>query len=293
MAARTMDRPSLSAIGELLKPITWFAAMWAFVCGVISSGVPAGGHWVLIFAGVALAGPMVCGTSQAVNDWYDRGVDAINEPNRPIPSGRIPGHWGLAIAVIWTGLSLLLAAALGRVCLVAASLGLVLAWMYSAPPFRLKLNGWWGNLACGVSYEGLAWVTGAGVMLQGVPNWRIFTMAALYSAGAHGIMTLNDFKSVEGDLATGVGSLPARLGVTRAVVVACGMMAVPQGIVMVLLSAWHHNVAAAMVGVLLMIQLRLMTHLLEKPRELAPWYNGTGTTLYVIGMMVTAFALRA
>jgi chlorophyll synthase len=48
-----------------------------------------------------------------------------------------------------------------------------------------------------------------------------------------------------------------------------------------------------MVGVLLMIQLRLMTHLLEKPRELAPWYNGTGTTLYVIGMMVTAFALRA
>jgi chlorophyll synthase len=45
--------------------------------------------------------------------------------------------------------------------------------------------------------------------------------------------------------------------------------------------------------VLLMIQLRLMTHLLEKHRELAPWYNGTGTTLYVIGMMVTAFALRA
>ena len=44
---------------------------------------------------------MVCATSQAVNDWFDRHVDAINEPNRPIPSGRIPGRWGLYIALIW------------------------------------------------------------------------------------------------------------------------------------------------------------------------------------------------
>jgi chlorophyll synthase len=32
---------------------------------------------------------------------------------------------------------------------------------------------------------------------------------------------------------------------------------------------------------------------LEQPRERAPWYNGTGTTLYVIGMLVSAFALAA
>jgi chlorophyll synthase len=292
VASQTIDRPSPAAVAELLKPITWFAAMWAFVCGVISSGVPAHGHWILILAGVALAGPMVCGTSQAVNDWYDRDVDAINEPGRPIPSGRIPGRWGLYIALTWTGLSLLLAASLGQVCLVAAAFGLVLAWMYSAPPFRLKLNGWWGNAAVGVSYEGLAWITGAGVMLQGVPNWRIFTVAALYSLGAHGIMTLNDFKSIEGDLQVGIRSLPAQLGVKRAVLVACGVMAVPQGVVMVLLAAWGHPVVFSIVAVLLMWQLRLMTYLLEKPRELAPWYNGTGTTLYVLGMMATAFALR-
>ena len=38
---------------------------------------------------------MVCATSQAVNDWYDRDVDAINQPERPIPSGRLPGPVGL------------------------------------------------------------------------------------------------------------------------------------------------------------------------------------------------------
>src|SRR5689334_6254567 len=90
IGART--RPAPGAVLELLKPITWFAPMWAFGCGVVSSGAPVGGRWPAILTGVALAGPLVCATSQAANDWYDREVDAINEPDRPIPSGRIPGR---------------------------------------------------------------------------------------------------------------------------------------------------------------------------------------------------------
>ena len=66
-------------------------------------------RWSFVLAGVVLAGPLVCATSQAVNDWYDRHVDAINEPNRPIPSGRIPGRWGFYIACLWTVLSLAVA----------------------------------------------------------------------------------------------------------------------------------------------------------------------------------------
>src|SRR6187455_2656421 len=104
-----MALPDPRAVLELLKPITWFAPMWAFGCGVISSGESLAGRGLVVAAGVLLAGPLVCASSQAVNDWYDRHVDAINEPNRPIPSGRIPGRWGLYIAIIWTGLSLLLA----------------------------------------------------------------------------------------------------------------------------------------------------------------------------------------
>ena len=66
-----------------------------------------------------------------------------------------------------------MATLLGRWGLAAAILGLALAWAYSAPPFRLKQNGWWGNAACGLSYEGLAWITGAVVMLRGsLPDAR-------------------------------------------------------------------------------------------------------------------------
>ena len=116
-----MALPAPSAVAELLKPITWFPPMWAFGCGAVASGQPLQGRGWLILGGVLLAGPAVCATSQAVNDWFDRHVDAINEPQRPIPSGRMPGRWGLYVALVWTVLSLVLAAALGPCCLLYTS----------------------------------------------------------------------------------------------------------------------------------------------------------------------------
>jgi len=293
VSVTVVSRPSFGAFLELLKPITWFPPMWAFSCGVVSSGLGGEGRWHLILVGILLTGPLVCGTSQAVNDWYDRHVDAINEPNRPIPSGRIPGRWGLWIAIGWTVVSLGVATVLGPFGFAATVIGLALAWAYSAPPLRLKLNGWWGNAACGACYEGLPWVTGAAVMAAGAaPSVEVFIAAALYSFGAHGIMTLNDFKSVEGDRRMGIGSLPVRLGEVRAAQVACVMMAAPQVPMVALLFAWGAPWHGLAVGAVLVAQLLLMRKLLRDPKGLAPWYNGTGITLFVSGMLITAFALR-
>ncbi len=286
-------RPSPAAVLELLKPITWFPPMWAFACGVVSSGVPIAEHWLFFVLGVILAGPMVCATSQAVNDWFDRHVDAINEPNRPIPSGRIPGRWGLYIAIVWTLLSTLLAATLGTWVFWSAALGLVLAWAYSAPPARLKGNGWWGNLAVGLSYESLAWITGAAVMLAGaLPNWRILTLATLYGLGAHGILTLNDFKAIEGDQRMGVRSLPVQLGVTGAAWAACLFMALPQVLVVLLLLAWGRSLNAAAVALLLAVQVGMMVRFLGDPIARALWLSALGVSVYVTGMMISAFAVR-
>lgn len=290
-AARAL--PSASAVLELFKPITWFAPMWAFGCGVVSAGMPVGERWFALLVGVILAGPLVCATSQAVNDWFDRHVDAINEPGRPIPSGRIPGRWGLYIAIGWTAVSLLVAAWLGPWVFWAATLGLALAWAYSAPPFRLKNNGWWGNAAVGFSYEGLPWFTGAAILASAAPDWRITLIAAIYAAGAHGIMTLNDFKAVEGDRRMGVRSLPVQLGEDRAARFACVVMAVPQVAVIGLLLGFGRPWHALVVAALLAAQLALMPRLLSDPKKQAAWYNATGTTLYVLGMLAAAFALRS
>ncbi|MEM8767214.1 MAG: chlorophyll synthase ChlG [Pseudomonadota bacterium] len=284
---------SLRSFVELLKPITWFPPMWAYACGVISAGASATGSWPAIAAGVFLAGPLVCGTSQIANDWYDRHVDAINEPGRPIPSGRIPGRWGLYLAILWTGLSLLVAASLGSIVFLAAIVGLLLAWAYSAPPARLKLNGWYGNAACGFCYESLPWITGAAVMAAGLPDWRIFLVAILYGIGAHGIMTLNDFKAIEGDRQLRIRTIPVQLGPDRAAKLACWVMAVPQLGVIAALALWQLPWHALAVAAVLAAQLACMPRLLSDPRGRAPWYNGTGITLYVSGMMIAAFALRA
>ena len=293
-AASAVELPAPSAIAELFKPITWFPPMWAFACGVVASGQSLEERWGLVLAGVLLAGPFVCATSQAVNDWFDRHVDAINEPHRPIPSGRMPGRWGLYLALIWTVLSLLLSTTLGPWGFGAAALGLLLAWAYSAPPVRLKRNGWWGNAACGLSYEGLAWITGAAVMAGGqMPGVSSMVLALLYSLGAHGIMTLNDFKAIEGDRKMGIASLPVQLGARGAAWVACATMVLAQTAVVACLLAWERPWHAGAVALCVAVQLLMMRRFLAKPVARALWLSGLGVPLYVAGMMISAFALRA
>lgn len=278
---------------ELLKPITWFPPMWAFTCGAISSGALLRDRWPQLALGLLITGPLVCATSQAANDWYDRHVDAINEPQRPIPSGRMPGTWGFRIAIVWTALSLLAAIPLGVPGLLAVAVALAFAWAYSAPPLRFKQNGWIGNAAVGVTYEGLAWITGAIVLLGGaLPDGRILAIAALYSAGAHGILTLNDFKAIEGDRAMGIKSLPAALGAQRAAWVACIVMVLPQLVVLLLLAAWGKPLHAGAIGGLVVVQTLMMARFLAAPRQRALFLSAAGVPFYVSGMMVAAFALR-
>ncbi|MEO0937403.1 MAG: chlorophyll synthase ChlG [Pseudomonadota bacterium] len=277
---------------RLIKPITWFPPMWAYLCGVVSSGVSPAGQWDMVVLGVLLAGPIVCGMSQAANDWCDRDVDAINEPDRPIPSGNIPGRWGLWIALAMSAVSLVVGWQLGAWGFAATVLAVLAAWAYSVEPIRMKRSGWWGPGLVGLSYETLPWITGAAVLAAGAPAPEVLVIAVLYGIGAHGIMTLNDFKALEGDRQMGVNSLPVTLGPERAARVACWVMAVPQAVVLALLLLWDRPLHAAGIGAVLLAQVWAMRVMMQDPKAKAPWYNGTGVLLYVSGMMIAAFALR-
>ena len=277
---------------RLIKPVTWFPPMWAYLCGVVSSGASPSDHWVLVALGVILAGPIVCGMSQAANDWCDRHVDAINEPDRPIPSGQIPGRWGLYIALAMTVLGLAVGYQLGPWGFGATILAVAAAWAYSAEPIRAKKSGWWGPGLCGLAYETLPWITGAAVVAAGAPSPQVILIAILYGLGAHGIMTLNDFKAIEGDRATGLRSLPVTLGPERAARVACWIMAVPQAIVIGLLTYWDKPGFALGVMAMLAVQLGAMRVLLRDPEGKTPWYQGMGILFYISGMMIAAVALR-
>ena len=191
-------------------------------------------------------------------------------------------------------MSLLVASFLGVWGFIAALIGLILAWAYSMPPIRLKSNGWFGNAACGLSYEGIAWLTGAAVMAGGAfPEWRSVLLALLFSIGAHGIMTLNDFKSIKGDKKMGILSLPVKLGVKRAAQSSCFTMLVPQILVLLLLLSWNTFVHAGLLFLMILVQLFLMKVFLSDPLKKALFYSAVGIPVFVSGMMVSAFALRS
>ena len=70
--------------------MTWVPLIWGVLCGAAASG-----HFTWTFENVGksmlcmfMSGPLLTGYTQTINDWYDREIDAINEPNRPIPVGR-------------------------------------------------------------------------------------------------------------------------------------------------------------------------------------------------------------
>ena len=283
--------PSLISLLELIKPVTWFPPMWAFLCGVVSVGALNSNNTILILSGLLLAGPLVCGMSQAVNDWCDRHVDAINQPERPIPSGRVSAGWGFFTGIIMSATSIIFAYYLGSLIFFATIIGVLAAWLYSLEPIRLKRSAIFGPGVVAICYEGLPWFTGAAIFTISLPNKEVLIVLSLYALGAHGIMTMNDFKATKGDKLLGINSLPVILGRKPATLVACLIMLFPQLIVMSLFYFWGSLILAITLAVCVLLQSLSMIFLIRDPEKNTPLFNMTGVLLYIAGMMLSANGL--
>ena len=283
--------PSLVSLLELIKPVTWFPPMWAFLCGVVSVGALNSNNTTLILSGLLLAGPLVCGMSQAVNDWCDRHVDAINQPERPIPSGRVSARWGFFTGITMSAVSILFAYYLGNLIFFATIIGVLAAWLYSLEPIRLKRSAIFGPGVVAICYEGLPWFTGATIFTISLPNKEVLIVLTLYALGAHGIMTMNDFKATKGDKLLGINSLPVILGRKPATLVACLIMLLPQLIVISLFFFWGSIILAITLAVCVLLQFLSMIYLIRDPEKNTPFFNMTGVLLYIAGMMLSANGL--
>jgi len=281
-----------SAVLPLMKPVTWFPPMWAFACGVVSTGENIADNWSILFRGIILAGPLMCAMSQTMNDYFDREVDAINEPDRPIPAGKISksASWLITFGLILTGF--LVALSIHPYVVAIAFVGVLMSHAYSGPPIRAKRNGWFGNLIVGLAYEGVAWLTGSFAITQGIPSTETIALAIIFSLGAHGIMTLNDFKSVVGDNIRKVASIPVQLGEKKAAILASVIMDAAQLAAIAILVARASYIPTTIALLLLAGQLPMQKILIDHPREKAVWYNAFGTLLYVLSMMVCAVGIR-
>ncbi|NJN15702.1 MAG: chlorophyll synthase ChlG [Oscillochloris sp.] len=276
---------------QLMKPITWFAPGWAFLCGAIASG---GLGWELqplgrLLIGVLMAGPILTGLSQVVNDYCDRDVDAINEPQRLIPSGQVTLRHVYMLTAILTWMGCSIALGLGREVALFVGIGLFCAISYSARPIRGKRNGWIGNALVAISYEGLAWMAGHAAFAP--LTAESVAIALLYSIGAHGIMTVNDFKSIVGDTRMGIRSIPVQYGKQTAARLVVITMGVAQIGVIGLLLYWGNPISAGVVALLLALQSIPNVRFIRDPEHNEVFFNATAIMLFVWGMMAAAIGL--
>jgi chlorophyll synthase len=284
---------------QLMKPITWIPLIWGVVCGAASSGgyVWSVEHFLAAAACMLLSGPLLTGYTQTLNDFYDREIDAINEPYRPIPSGAISVPQVVSQVLVLLGLGIGVAYGLDRwaghefpVVTVLSLGGAFLAYIYSAPPLKLKQNGWLGNYALGASYIALPWW--AGHALFGTLNATVMILTLIYSMAGLGIAVVNDFKSVEGDQQLGLKSLPVMFGITTAAWICVLMIDVFQGGIAAYLMSIHQNLYAVLLLLLIIPQITFQDmYFLRDPLENDVKYQASAQPFLVFGMLVTALAL--
>ncbi len=284
---------------QLTKPITWIPLIWGVVCGAASSG---GYIWSVedffkALTCMLLSGPLMAGYTQTLNDYYDREIDAINEPYRPIPSGAISTGAVIAqiLVLLVAGITVaylldLWAGHQSPIMLFLTLGGALVAYIYSAPPLKLKQNGWLGNYALGASYIALPWW--AGHALFGQLNWTIVILTLFYSLAGLGIAVVNDFKSVEGDRALGLQSLPVVFGIKNASWICVLMIDIFQAGVALYLISIGQNLSATILLLFIIPQITLQDmYFLRDPLKNDVKYQASAQPFLVLGMLVAGLAL--
>lgn len=284
---------------QLTKPVTWPPLVWGVLCGAAASG---NFHWNVEDVAksiicMMMSGPCLTGYTQTLNDWYDREIDAINEPYRPIPSRVISENevitqiWVLLLGgLVLGGLLDIWAGHKFPIIFYLAVGGSLMSYVYSAPPLKLKQNGWIGNFALGASYIALPWW--AGQALFGTVTTDIFVLTLLYSIAGLGIAIVNDFKSIEGDRAMGLQSLPVAFGIDTAKWICVGAVDITQiSIASYLLGAGKPFHALALLGLIIPQVIFQFQYLLKDPVRYDVKYQATAQPFFVLGLLVTALAV--
>lgn len=286
---------------QLMKPVTWVPLVWGVLCGAAASGMytwtPENVAKAMLC--MTMSGPLLTGYTQVINDYYDREIDAINEPYRPIPSGLISETEAVAQFVILLAGGLGVAYILDQwagheqpVILYEAIFGSFISYIYSAPPLKLKQAGWYGSYALGSSYIALPWWAGQ-LLFGNNLTWDVALLTMLYSIAGLGIAIVNDFKSIEGDRELGLKSLPVEFGIDVAKWITVGtidltQLAVAAYVYQGLGEKWYGILIQLLVVPQVFFQFK---YFIPDPVKNDVKYQGSAQPFLVLGILMTGLAV--
>jgi geranylgeranylglycerol-phosphate geranylgeranyltransferase len=154
-------------------------------------------------------------------DYYDRTLDAIQKPQRPLPSGRILPKEALVVGAVFAIAGLLLTLLLPWVTIFLIITVSILVFCYAK---FTKTRGLLGNFNRGaltvVTY--LFGVLSVGVPLSSIPLyiWILSVVFFLHDTNSNIIGAIRD---VHGDMTGGYKTTPVLYGITKALVISVSL----------------------------------------------------------------------
>lgn len=196
---------------ELVRPhnclLAGVAVLVGMIVAVASRNIPLP-RALFAFAVAA----MICGGGNAINDYCDRKIDAINRPERPIPSGRLKAGHALIISRFLFMIGVVLAIPLGTSCIILVILNSLVLAFYAAEVKRLGLAG---NITVGYLVGSTFLFGGLAVGNQAVSLQAVSILAVMAALSTIGRELIKDIEDMKGDKKIGLETFPLRHG-TRA-----------------------------------------------------------------------------
>jgi len=168
--------------------------------------VLSGSFWVSFVYGF-LTGFTLTAASMAINDYYDRNIDAINEPKRPIPSGTIKPKEALAFTAVLTAIGLIAAYFTNVSCLILATISWATSVSYTTVGKRSGLPGNFLVAAC----VSVPFIYGS-LAVAGKVESNVLIFASMAFLSVTGREITKGIVDVEGDKAKNVGTVAVRFG---------------------------------------------------------------------------------
>jgi len=205
---------------RLMRPVNCAMMGFAVLVGAVLALAPQGLgslNWLNILLGF-LTGFTFCAAAMVINDYYDRKIDFINEPQRPLPSGLIKPNEALAFMaalIVLGSITSLLIAPYGLLCFLVALASLALTATYLTVGKRSGLPGNFLVSAC----VAVPFIFGS-VTALGTVGANVFLFASMAFLSNTGREITKGIVDVKGDRAEGVKTLAVRLGERSAAAVA-------------------------------------------------------------------------
>jgi geranylgeranylglycerol-phosphate geranylgeranyltransferase len=199
---------------RLMRPLNCVMMGFAVLVGAVLANSNLGSlNWLNILFGF-LTGFTFCAAAMVINDYYDRKIDAINEPQRPIPSGTIKPKEALVFmgALVVTGFVFsLLVQPFGLLCFFVAATSLALTATYLTVGKRSGLPGNFLVSAC----VAIPFIYGS-ITSIGTVGLNIALFASMAFLSNTGREITKGIVDVKGDSAEGVKTLAVRFGERKA-----------------------------------------------------------------------------